>query len=202
MTHHAVLVRDIDPLSTSIEIDERESVQDQYFEKMTIDQVRSLTESAHRRPPEGSDTVLFVVRTSFITTEAQHALLKLLEEPPLTTRFVFVIPPDLSLLATVLSRFHQQTHTTTESISESFTEFQACSLKERLERIETATKNKNESWQRSIKQGLIVFLQTNSIETATVLIDLEFVAAHLLTRGASNKMLLEQLALTLPLKGN
>ena len=202
MTHHAILVQHSDPQSVDVETAVSESLQDQYFEKLTIDDVRALTESAHRRPPQGVEKLCFIVRTAFITVEAQHALLKLLEEPPVTSRFVFVLPQSLSLLPTVLSRFHVAELIQNDEVPEEFSEFFSKSVRERLELIESELKAKNVVWQERIKQGLIVFLKKEKITVSTILVDLEFVASNLLTRGASNKMLLEQLALTLPLKGN
>ena len=87
----------------------------------------------------------------------------------------------------------------TQGTTEDFTVFLDSSLAERLSAIESATKNKNLPWQTAIKNGLLNYLQ--NIDTTKVplekLKDLEYVARLLLTRGASNKFLLEQLALTL-----
>jgi hypothetical protein len=66
---------------------------------------------------------------------------------------------------------------------------------ERLTVIDTALKKKDMLWQRAMKQGLIEYVA--GCKDAR-LADLEYVARMLLTRGASNKMLLEHAALTLP----
>lgn len=201
MMHHAILIRTSEPALFSIATQSNETVVSQVFDKLTIDDVRQLIESAHRRPSEGSDSTCFVVRTSFITSEAQHALLKLLEEPPISSRFVFVVTPALELLPTVLSRFHVEMINDGNDLTAAFVEFSNMNIKDRMETIEQKLKNKDLVWQESMRGGLITFLR--SLEQSTnnnQLIDLEFVAANLLTRGASNKMLLDQLALTLPLK--
>ncbi len=200
MMHHAILFRTSEPALFSVTNQPSETVVDQIFEKLTIDDVRQLIESAHRRPGEGSEGTCFIVRTSFITSEAQHALLKLLEEPPATSRFVFVTTNALELLPTVLSRFHVEGGADSNDLTAAFKDFSMMGLKDRLEIIEQKLKSKDLSWQESIRRGLITFLRTLSKNDKATLIDLEFVAANLLTRGASNKMLLDQLALTLPLK--
>jgi hypothetical protein len=69
---------------------------------------------------------------------------------------------------------------------------------ERLSVIETSVKKEDQAWQRSIKYGLINHLATLPSEHLSYQ-TIEYVARNLLTRGASNKMLLEQAALTLPL---
>ena len=200
MMHHAILFRTSEPALFPVTRQPSETVVDQIFEKLTIDDVRQLIESAHRRPSEGSEGTCFVVRTSFITSEAQHALLKLLEEPPETSRFVFVTTNALELLPTVLSRFHVEVDKDSNDLTEVFVDFSRMSLKDRLEIIEQKLKGKDLAWQESMRGGLITFLRTLSNGNNSILVDLEFVAANLLTRGASNKMLLDQLALTLPLK--
>ena len=50
------------------------------------------------------DRRVFVIGASGITSEAQNALLKTLEEPPANALFVFVVPAPETLLATVRSR--------------------------------------------------------------------------------------------------
>ncbi len=200
MMHHAILVRYSKPELFPVNTLSTETVVDQSFEKLMIDDVRSLSESAHRRPSEGSSGTCFVVRTSFITVEAQHALLKLLEEPPLTSRFVFIIPPSVQLLGTVLSRVHIEVSEADTEIADEFVEFMKMSLKERFETIESKLKEKDIAWQEAIRRGLITYVGTIAQKNATILIDLEFVVANLLTSGASNKMLLDQLALSLPRK--
>ena len=199
MMHHAILFRTSEPTLFSVTRQPSETVVDQIFEKLTIDDVRQIIESAHRRPSEGSEGTCFIVRTSFITSEAQHALLKLLEEPPETSRFVFVTTASLELLPTVLSRFHIHVDKDSDTLTEAFVNFSNMSLKDRFEIIEQKLKSKDLAWQESMRAGLITFLRTFRNGNAA-LTDLEFVAANLLTRGASNKMLLDQLALTLPLK--
>lgn len=200
MMHHAILLRDHELRTKQVETLENEFVQDSYFEKFQIDDVRALTASAYRRPPAGKSGLCFIVRTPFVTVEAQHALLKLLEEPPATSRFIFVTHPALSLLPTVLSRFQTESPDRIDKVTVEFSEFESLALKNRLEVIEEKLKQKDNEWIENVKTGLISFLNTESIDVPTTLVDLEFVAGHLLTRGASNKMLLEQLALTLPLK--
>lgn len=170
---------------------------DQYYEKFGIDDVRSLVKIAHNKPRD-AEQILLIVRADFITHEAQNALLKILEEPPVSTRFVFVLPTDFLLLPTLLSRFSKETFT---EIIESkanieFEEFLSQSYGERISSIEKAIKKKDTKWQRSVKQGLIEYLK-NSECNGNDFKNLEYTVRKLLTRGASNKMLFENAALIL-----
>lgn len=162
-----------------------------------IDEVRQMTAEAHRRPTVGDDKVL-LVRTATITLEAQQALLKTLEEPPTSTSICLVVPIGASLLPTILSRV-QTLVDTTHGDTTIFATWLALPYRERLEQVERAAKDKNQTFFVAIQQGLRVYLSENhTILTPTILSTAHYTLTHLRTRGASNKMLLESLALTLP----
>ena len=174
-------------------------IYDVYLEKVGIDDVRGLVQKAYNRPVQ-EDVQVLVVRTDFITLEAQNALLKILEEPPRSTRFVFVISESFILLPTLTSRFEERSLEKREGkvdLNDVFDHFFQSEYKDRMVAIETAHKKKNTVWQQSLKQGLITYLRRADIVDGS-LKELEYVARTLLTRGASNKMLLEHLALVLP----
>lgn len=67
-----------------------------------IEQARSLGEWSRRKP--FGERKVHVIRTQGILLEAQHALLKTLEEPSPQTHFIFILPSAQSLLPTVRSR--------------------------------------------------------------------------------------------------
>lgn len=191
-THHARLIRSADVNATPVS--GAGEIRDRYFEQFGIDDARSLVTVAHTRPMDAMVATI-IVRLEAITLEAQNALLKVLEEPPESTRFIFVVPADLSLLPTLLSRFEAVAPPEAASADTVFAEFLATPLKERLATIERATKSKDLEWQRSFKRGLIEHVRATPLDLSG---DIEFACRWLLTRGASNKMLLEQVALSLP----
>ena len=168
---------------------------DQYFAKFGIDDARSLVTQAYSRP-SNADILCLVVRADFITLEAQNALLKILEEPPESSKFVFVLPTDFSLLPTLASRFNKidVTEVNKGQLTEEFREFITLDYKARLAAIDKAIKSKDLDWQRAIKTGLISHLEADGTKLKSYP-ELEFVARTLLTRGASNKMLLEHMSL-------
>lgn len=198
-SHHAVLISVPDPLLYQLPIPDIGIGNEYRLPQFGIDDVRKLISDAHRLPDNGASERVLLVATQFITEEAQQALLKIIEEPPASTRFIFIIPAGYNLLPTLESRFERAEIKDTLSPTEDFAAFLNSSLVDRLSAIESATKNKNLQWQLEIKKGLLHYLQ--NLDAAKVplekLKDLEYVARLLLTRGASNKFLLEQLALTL-----
>jgi len=196
--HHATLVRMSPVQNFTLEIlGEFEEVQDYHLPQLGIDDARALVSAAHQRPATTATQTL-VVRTDFITHEAQNALLKILEEPPQSTQFVFVIPEGLAILPTLASRFFESQLVGRPEVPTSTEEFRLFlkgSYNERFSMVESALKSKDTTWQQSIKAGLLQYLKSSSPPN---LKELELSARFLLTRGASNKFLLEHLALTLP----
>ncbi len=67
-----------------------------------ISEVRALAHTATQKP-SGARQWLIAAALTF-TTEAQNALLKLLEDPPAASRFIIIIPRAATLLPTVRSR--------------------------------------------------------------------------------------------------
>ncbi|MFT7645038.1 MAG: hypothetical protein ACI9BF_000707 [Candidatus Paceibacteria bacterium] len=201
--HHAILYRaesvssfELPPSNKSVEVDSF------LCERFGIDDAKELIRKANISPSQ-SNRQLLVVRTNFVTLEAQNALLKMLEEPPISTQFTFILPIDFVVLPTLISRFSKQDSSQVSIIpsdSEVFQTFLGNGYKERIVSIEKATKKKDTAWQRSLKQGLIEYINILPMTDVPSLKDLEYISRLLLTRGASNKMLLEHAALTLPIR--
>jgi hypothetical protein len=193
MDHHACLIRtssyaDYSHLETTVSI----------FvdaEKFGVADARLLTTQAQLRPATSAGQV-FVVRTGFITHEAQNALLKLFEEPPVDTSFVLVVPPSLQLLPTLLSRIGSEKTVQDVADTTVWDAFISVSPAERLKQIDVWHKTKDQIWLQAMTVG-VHSLQAVGY-TAAALEVVQLVGSKLQTRGASNKMLLEHLALTLP----
>lgn len=201
MSHHAVLVRGPLDLEEALALyPEREGVEVFVvpYSEIGIDEVRSLTLEASLRPREGERRLLVVaVRT--LTVEAQQALLKLLEEPPSSTSFLFVVPEGIALLPTLLSRFFTLSPEISGAVDvTAFAEFRASSLAERLDLITKRLAKKDAVWVEAMRLGLREYITTEGSQVGTEeLRALSFVLTRLSTRGASNKLLLEELALSL-----
>jgi len=191
--HHAILVQtnSVSDYDTT-HLVPGDEVYVQSFEKLGVSDVRRIISDAHNLPRE-STVQTFVFRVQFITLEAQNALLKVFEEPPVSSKFVLIVPMDFVLLPTLLSRCELKKDTV-KIKNPQFESFVRSDFKERLEQIDAAQKKKDSDWQRAIKQGLITYTQKHSELAA----ELEYCARLLLTRGASNKFLLEHAALIIP----
>jgi DNA polymerase-3 subunit delta' len=72
-----------------------------------IDIVRRIIEATSKLPFEGRRSVVIVSEAHLMTSEAQNAFLKLLEEPPTSTVIILVTEHPDSFLPTVLSRCQQ-----------------------------------------------------------------------------------------------
>jgi hypothetical protein len=196
MNHHAQLVRTED-ISAYTHPETAQTILTTELEKIGIDDVRTITSQAQLRPATNTGQV-FVIATTSLTTEAQNALLKLLEEPPPDTSFVLVVPPALQLLPTLQSRIGEETTITNASMNDSWLSFQGASYADRQQQIDDCHKTKDPQWLSEIAAGVhSLTANTRDVEALRVV---QFVGQKLQTRGASNKMLLEHLALTLPLQ--
>ncbi|MCA9366009.1 hypothetical protein KC722_00335 [Candidatus Kaiserbacteria bacterium] len=194
--HHAVLLLATDistaPLPEAIQT-QSVDVQHTVVENFGIDDARTLIAAAATRPIELQQKI-FVVAFSTATSEAQNALLKLLEEPPVTSRFYLVVPHETVLIETVRSRLSVP-DTRTSTKSPVALEFLAMSYQERMQTIATKAKEKDTLWMRSVLHGIEVIASASKdlMHPAVALC-----ARYADIRGASRKMLLEDLALSLP----
>ena len=196
MEHHAQLVRTTE-IETYTHPETTATQLRVYLEKLGIDDVRQITDQALLRPATNQGQI-FIIATTFVTHEAQNALLKLFEEPPTDTSFVLVVPPAFQLLSTLQSRIgHETVHTNTAQ-NTAWDDFAAALPADRLQQIDTWQKSKDPQWLAEIVRGL------HTLPTTSLVVDearvVQFVGQKLQTRGASNKMLLEHLALVLPLR--
>ncbi len=72
--------------------------------ELLVDQVRGIAASAQVMPNEGRRKVYVIEDADTMNTQAQNALLKLLEEPPETAAFILCASNSALLLPTVRSR--------------------------------------------------------------------------------------------------
>ena len=77
---------------------------DRSYQSFTIDDAREVKTIHGMRPVTSAGKKIFVLQMNAITTEAQNALLKLLEEPAVYAHFFIIIPSVHLLLPTVKSR--------------------------------------------------------------------------------------------------
>lgn len=74
---------------------------------ITIAQIRELTRRLQARPNEAQYRMVLINDAQTMNTQAQNALLKILEEPPAKTFFILIAPDVSTVLPTILSRCRQ-----------------------------------------------------------------------------------------------
>lgn len=169
-----------------------------HFETLSIGDVRKIIHTAFVKPFTG-DTKTMILEAGTIAIEAQHALLKVLEEPPITTKFILVLNSIEGLLPTLLSRVLQVEGAGRRKASNNsfFTIFQTSSYAARLESISRITKDKDVNQIDLLRDGVLSYLEQQPPSvSASIILDC---VTKLTIRGASKKMLLEEIALTLPI---
>ncbi len=201
LSHHATLYITSDPTSvvSSILNDKDGDCEFQFlkYESLNIAAVRLLIEQAYQKPAEAS-TRVFVVVPEVIPVEAQQALLKILEEPPLTTKFVFVVRPETTLLPTVYSRFFIIKDTESVTLDAAvFTEFLKSTPTARLSVITKESKQKDTTYWQDMAKGLKNFLEEATLPAAEKYYLLQLLVAQQ-AKGSSKKMIWEDIALRLP----
>lgn len=202
MSHHAQLVLGTCFKETSF-FNELTSSNTElsYFsaETLAIADVRNLIKSAFLKP-NSQPTKTIVIEVMAIAVESQQALLKVIEEPPQTTKFVIVVPSKASLLPTLLSRL-QQVDIVSESSrkpNEYFLQFLQLPLGGRLELIAKLTKDKRLPELNDLSSGVLLWVENNA--QSSIAKQLYFDASMMNMRGAAKKMLLEDVALLLPVE--
>ncbi len=207
--HHALLFR-VDSLN-KFNIPEyflKEDILVLEYDQFKIKQVKEVVQLSSHKPARGKFRIL-VIKFSYIFHEAQNALLKILEEPPVSTKFILVTLPNTELLSTVLSRLQFVQDFLTENADKAdvnktndcFYDFVTASYKQRLSIIESVIKEKKHDWISDFRKGLHEWLNQNQTKLSSSdfkkIID---VSKYLLRRGSNNKMLLEYFAIYLPKK--
>ncbi len=167
-----------------------------------IDDALELRERAQLRPVRGGMRT-FVIHAAAMTTEAQNALLKTLEEPPADALLFFIVPSPETLLPTIRSRAQMLDVGPSDSVSlTSANKFLAAPANERLKIVEMLLE-KDESDKRDVGA---IFTFLDSLEKVLSVRELDARNAEALRaiyrargylgdKGALIKPLLESVAL-------
>ncbi len=165
-------------------------------ESLSIEDVRYLITLAYQTPGSYERRIILIA-ARVINREAQHALLKVLEEPPKTTSFYIILPSIASLLPTVLSRVIIVAETAFGVASHSlFNTFITSTVATRLEIIADIAKRKTDQDYDTLYDGLVAYV--SEANEPAVLTAVESALRFLRQKGAAKKMIWEHLALSLP----
>jgi len=208
-THHARLVfsvsqSDLKLFVTDCQRDSEVTLYT-YTTVAIADVQKQLMEAAYRKPSQHRTRTL-IISASGIGREAQNALLKILEEPPLSTRFVLWLCPGAALLSTLrsrlshepfLSRVQSETDETTTLV---FTNFLKSAYAARLELIATVIKNKDLVTLAALSSAFKEYIVNATHVTQATRTQSWWCLSQLELSGASKKMLWEEIALVLPVE--
>lgn len=200
MSHHARLYITPTPSAVVSDIELHESatseIVTQTVDTLTIDDVRRIIQLAYQTPGAKSYRLILIVARQ-IAIEAQHAFLKILEEPPATTRFAIVLPSTAGLLPTVLSRLALIASVSGGEVNSLFRQFVGLRPKERLDLIADIVKRKADQDYATLYDGLVAYMAADAVASEYLRL-VQTLLLQLRQKGASKKMVWEELALTLP----
>ncbi len=167
-------------------------------DRLLIADARQLITEAMTKPVSDAFRTFVIVVRDF-QPEAQHALLKLFEEPPATTRFILILPRFDVLLPTLRSRVllvGATTMSTTENMY--FMPFLEASYADRLALVTEYAKDKDMAAMEALVRGAEEYASTVAQTEPSMLRTVLMIRDYFAFSGASRKMLLESLALALP----
>ena len=171
-----------------------------------IDDARALRERANTRAIAGERRVFIVIAPS-MTSDAQNALLKTLEEPPADAVFFFVVTSPLALLPTLRSRTHVlELDSGAQESAIEMKKFLAASPEMRLEMIKPLYTRDDADDERDVRSAVSFLSELERVlakhaqeRNAREGIHAIYLARkHLMDKGSLLKPLLEQVALLVP----
>ena len=173
----------------------------------------SLVKEWHSKLGVTSKSRVCIIGTKFINSEAERALLKILEEPAIRTHFFIVVPNAQVLLDTILSRAHVIRLSNTRNIvnNKNAETFISLSANDRIEHISQIIKNNKDNENSGglrydaidLINGIEKVIHDRFLKDKTnkeyrfILEELEKGRQYLGTSGASVKMILEHIALVI-----
>lgn len=165
------------------------------YDSLGIDEARSLMQFASLKPL-GARKYL-IITASQITTEAQSALLKSVEEGVGKSVFFFIVRPGVAVLDTLQSRCVViKTSEDNEQAGDLGKEFLMLDYKERLARAEKFGKDSDREGARALVRSLLVLSTEKKFEKEK-LRDLLEANQYLQLSGSSPKGVIGHLALVL-----
>lgn len=162
-----------------------------FTDNLSIDEARWLVKESSKKAL-GTELHQFVILAKGLTHEAQNALLKLFEEPPANTVFYLIVPHESILIPTLRSRLIVTGNSTADSTKAD--EFLKQSVKERIDTVAKLAKDDPQTLGRIVRELGEKHLTELSPDAKRSLLLCE---KYVYNRGASRKMLLEELALSL-----
>ena len=182
-------------------------------ESFGVDEARSLKE-AQIQSAFGGGRKIFIIGTQSFTREAQNALLKTFEEPTPDTHFFIIVPRLNSILPTLKSRVimvgeKKTSHLNFDSqnLGDQAEKFLESTLEQRFAFAKKITESKKGEQvdREKIRRILdhiehILYSRMKGKPSEGIFRELFQAKTYLADRGSSAKMLLEHLAIAIPVK--
>ncbi|MES2216373.1 MAG: hypothetical protein V4481_03685 [Patescibacteria group bacterium] len=181
---------------------------EQSYQSFTIDDARNLKSLHETRPIGPTGKKVFIVSMNNITSEAQNALLKLLEEPSDYAHFFLIIPSAHLLLPTVKSRMRMigdeagfKVNEETVQDAHKFLKMSAAKrldfIKKLMDDITKEKKSRQDAIEFLDAVENEIYLKKNLKDNMRILESIALVKKYIYDRAPSVKMLLEYVALNL-----
>ena len=189
-----------------IETDANPDVYVREYKSFRVEDARELRERAYTRSLSDAHRI-FVVVAPGMTTEAQNALLKTLEEPSAGAVFFFIVPSPMTLLSTIRSRTQildlepSKRHPSDIDVKD----FLAATPEQRIDMLKPLYE-KDEDDERDIRHAMAFLAELeHALAVEALNADMErgvaalYMARKYITdKGSLMKPLLEQVALLVP----
>lgn len=175
--------------------------------RLGIDDVRIISQELSKKPFQYPYSITIIDNAQDLTTEAQNALLKILEEPPKSAVIILVAEHSDTLLLTVISRCFlvQDAQSDSRTAESDFAaeQFLESSVGERFLQIKALGKDAVQ--QKLALEGLLQYLRSNKTTSGgrtsyTKLARLILTMLSYTERQVSGQMALEFLAIKLPVR--
>ncbi|MFZ3020094.1 MAG: hypothetical protein WA051_01055 [Minisyncoccia bacterium] len=173
---------------------------------LNVDDTRSLIEFASMSPFGDSTIKVIILNTERITREAQNTLLKLTEEPNQSLRIFVIIPKDVELLPTLLSRLEDISYAVPSAssgqVKTDASNFLAMGLKERFKLAEKIAKDEDDTtldvFLRDLEKKVYKQKYKDEFEKKKAFSAIVFAKESSGFQSRPKKMILEALAISLP----
>lgn len=176
-----------------------------HYDSLGIDDAKKIIALQNEKTEKKS---MYIISATIITTEAQNAFLKSLEEPKQNKIFFFIISNIKKLIPTLQSRTYLLIDKTIQISGNRFNihDFITMNLQERFEYIKKITDKKNKQDDILSKSDLLDVLNDFEIhyhneKNITMLRKITAARKYMHTKGSSSKMILEDIAMTISLLG-
>lgn len=209
-SHHAYGIESAHPLreriKTVLPLEECSYIFDKTYDSFKMDDAREVKQLQSEKTEKAS---VFILEFSTINAEAQNALLKVLEEPTANTYFILIFPNTRYLLPTLQSRLSLvRVPLEEKKDGESrlaFSSFLDMSLQQRFDIIKKLTDKKQDPPLKKSELGAFLneaetyYLEKTDKNKQDISLMEEIFNSrnYLQAKGASKKMILENIAMQL-----